>query len=125
MPRSALRLAIHATVAAIVAVPVVFAPGVGSVAQPAVVQGTVNDEIRGALEAVRAKYNMPSLAGGFTIGGRVFEYATTGWRQWGAETKVTDDDVFHLGSVTKSITGTVIAKLVEQGVLTWTSPWTS
>ncbi len=86
------------------------------------VPGTASDEVRATLEAIRAKHNLPSLAGGYSVGTGVLEYAATGWRQWGSDVKVTDDDVYHLGSVTKSLTGTVIAKLVEQGTLSWDAP---
>lgn len=92
----------------------------GSSATP--VPGSPSDEVHATLEAIRAKYNMPSLAGGFSVGTSVLEYAATGWRQWGSDAKVTDDDVYHLGSVTKSLTGTVIARLVEQGTLAWDTP---
>jgi CubicO group peptidase (beta-lactamase class C family) len=100
-------------------VPGVIGPRLDAAAQTPLAAGTVSEEVRTVLEGIRTKYNMPSLAGGYTVGGQVFEYAATGWRQWGTDNKVTDNDVYHLGSVTKSLTGTVIAKLVEQGVLGW------
>lgn len=47
-------------------------------------------------------------------------------RHWlspvGSDVKVTDNDDYHLGSDTKSMTATVIARLAEQGVLSWDQP---
>jgi Beta-lactamase class C and other penicillin binding proteins len=44
-----------------------------------------------------------------------------GFRKNGGTEKVTVDDKFHLGSVTKSMTATVAAMLVEQGKISWTT----
>jgi CubicO group peptidase (beta-lactamase class C family) len=43
----------------------------------------------------------------------------TGVRRAGGSTAVTVDDLWHLGSDTKAMTGVVIAWLVEQQLLTW------
>jgi CubicO group peptidase (beta-lactamase class C family) len=43
----------------------------------------------------------------------------TGVRKAGADVAVAADDLWHLGSDTKAMTAVVIAKLVEQGKLTW------
>ena len=43
----------------------------------------------------------------------------TGVRKTGADAAATADDLWHLGSDTKAMTAVVIAKLVEQGKLTW------
>jgi CubicO group peptidase (beta-lactamase class C family) len=91
-------------------------------AQSAPVAGAPSDELRGVLEGVRAQTGLPSLAAGFSIGDSVMEYAATGYRQWGSDVKVRDNDVYHLGSDTKSMTATVIARLAEQGVLSWDQP---
>jgi D-alanyl-D-alanine carboxypeptidase len=49
------------------------------------------------------------------------EIAVTGLRRLGGADRVRQDDRFHLGSVTKSMTATVAASLVRDGVIRWTT----
>jgi CubicO group peptidase (beta-lactamase class C family) len=44
-----------------------------------------------------------------------------GVRKWGDPTPVTTNDVFHIGSDTKSMTATLAAMLIEEGKLRWDS----
>jgi CubicO group peptidase (beta-lactamase class C family) len=83
--------------------------------------GTANDEIRAALEEIRVKYNAPALGGGIAIGNEMLEFAATGLRNGSTPDRVTDNDVFHFGSITKSFNSTILAKLVEEGKFTWDS----
>ena len=53
--------------------------------------------------------------------GRVLDLAA-GLRQRGAAASVTTGDLWHVGSITKSMTATLVAKLVEEGLLTWDAP---
>ncbi|WP_199200520.1 serine hydrolase domain-containing protein [Alkalicaulis satelles] len=48
-----------------------------------------------------------------------YEIAVAGVRAHGSEAPVTQDDLWHLGSVTKPVTATLAARLVEQGVISW------
>lgn len=47
--------------------------------------------------------------------------ATAGVRKQGESTRIAPDDLFHLGSNTKAITATMIARLVEAGKLSFTT----
>jgi CubicO group peptidase (beta-lactamase class C family) len=55
------------------------------------------------------------------VDGKVVVTNAVGFRKNGGTEKVTVDDQFHLGSVTKSMTATVAAMLVEQGKISWTT----
>ncbi len=77
---------------------------------------------RGSLEkevpAARAEANTPALAAAWRRGDRL-EIASDGRRAVERKTEVTDNDLWHVGSITKSMTGTMLARLVERGTLRW------
>lgn len=77
--------------------------------------------VRAVLEAARAEYGLPAMAGGFITGGQVTGVAAAGVREAGKPTPVTAADQFHLGSNGKAITSTLAAVLVERGAIKWTS----
>ncbi|MEZ5956860.1 MAG: serine hydrolase domain-containing protein [Hyphomonadaceae bacterium] len=71
------------------------------------------------LEALRAGINTPAMAAAASkIGGRSIAFAT-GLRAIGQEPRVTTSDKWHLGSITKSMTSTLIARLAEAGRISW------
>ncbi len=72
-----------------------------------------------SLEAVRVKFGAPSLAVVLIKNGAMLEFAAVGERALGSGIPVQTTDTYHLGSLSKSFTATVIAKLVEQKVLHW------
>ena len=72
------------------------------------------------LEALRAGINTPAMAAAATkSGGRSIAFAT-GLRAVGHEQRVTTSDKWHLGSITKSMTATLVARLAEAGRISWT-----
>jgi CubicO group peptidase (beta-lactamase class C family) len=71
------------------------------------------------LERIRAKYDFPGLAVIVVKAGKVCDLAAVGVRKHGDPTLLTTNDVFHLGSCTKSMTATLAAMLVEEGKLRW------
>ena len=77
---------------------------------------------RGSLEkevpAARAEANAPALAAAWRRGDRL-EIVSDGRRAVERVTEVTDNDLWHVGSITKSMTGTMLARLVERGTLRW------
>ncbi|WP_420348320.1 serine hydrolase domain-containing protein [Pelagibius sp.] len=73
------------------------------------------------LEALRRQHDLVALAGLVLKDGEVREMAAVGLRRKGHPVAVTVDDLWHLGSVTKAMTATMIARLVERGVLDWTT----
>ncbi len=71
------------------------------------------------LRAVRAKYDLPALGVALILDGKVVETEVIGVRKYGDTTKATINDTWHIGSDTKSMTATLIGKLVELGKLKW------
>jgi CubicO group peptidase (beta-lactamase class C family) len=73
------------------------------------------------LETIRAKHKLPGMAAAVVVDGKVVATNAVGVRRHGAAVKVTPEDKFHIGSVTKSMTATVAAMLVEKGKISWTT----
>ena len=80
-----------------------------------------SDPVSQILENIRVKHNFPALAAAVIVDGKIVVTNAVGFRKNGGTEKVTVDDKFHLGSVTKSMTATVAAMLVEQGKISWTT----
>jgi len=72
-----------------------------------------------SLEAIRKKRDLPALAVVVVKDGRIVERDAVGVRKLGDATPVTTNDVFHIGSCTKSMTATLTAMLIEEGKLRW------
>lgn len=72
-----------------------------------------------SLEAIRKRHNLPALAVVVTKDGQICDRMAVGVRKWDDPTPVTTNDVFHIGSCTKSMTATLTAILIEQGKLRW------
>ena len=73
------------------------------------------------LEGIRKKHNLPALAAVVVKEGRICDRGAVGVRKLGDPTGVTTNDVFHIGSCTKSMTATLAAMLIEQHKLRWDS----
>ena len=71
------------------------------------------------LAATVKRYNLPALAVVVVKDGKICDRAAAGVRKWGDPTPVTTNDVFHIGSCTKSMTATLTAMLIEAGKLRW------
>lgn len=69
------------------------------------------------LADARAGAQLPAVAALVQIDGKIEAQAAVGVRSVGRPEKVTLDDKWHLGSDTKAMTATLIARLVEQGYL--------
>ena len=78
-----------------------------------------SDSVSQMLETIRIKHNLPALAAAVVVDGKIVVTNAVGFRKNGGTEKVMVDDKFHLGSVTKSMTATVAAMLVEQGNISW------
>jgi len=76
-------------------------------------------DLEDLLEKVRRDAAAPAMAAAIVRGGKTVEQAVTGLRRLDRPGSVRIDSRFHLGSVTKTFTATMIGKLVEQGVLRW------
>src|ERR1051325_7957365 len=80
-----------------------------------------SDPVSRMLEPIRVKHNLPALAAAVVVDGKIVVTNAVGFRKNGGPERVAVDDKFHLGSVTKSMTATVAAMLVEQGKTSWTT----
>jgi CubicO group peptidase (beta-lactamase class C family) len=82
--------------------------------------GQVGDgNLAAVLEAVCAEHQLPALAAMLVQDGEVVEQAAIGVRAVGHDEGVTLDDHWHIGSLTKAMTATLAAVLVERGTLDW------
>ena len=73
------------------------------------------------IEAIRKKHDVPALAMVVLKDGQIRDRAATGVRKLGDTTLVTTNDLWHIGSCTKSMTATLAARLVDEEKLTWTT----
>jgi CubicO group peptidase (beta-lactamase class C family) len=71
------------------------------------------------LDNVRTETGVPGIAAATIEGGKVADIAVSGVRSIGSDTDVTVNDRWHVGSITKSMTATMIGALVEDGTLSW------
>jgi CubicO group peptidase (beta-lactamase class C family) len=90
-------------------------------AKPAPVAKPAVEDVSALLEPVRAKYDIPALAGAIVVGKDVVALGAVGVRALGSPDKVTVDDQWHMGSCTKAMTATLVAKFVERGKLKWST----
>ncbi len=84
--------------------------------------GSAGDaDLEAALEFIRVGNGLPSLGAVLLRGSQVVETGAVGLRAEGSAEPVTTGDRWHLGSLTKAMTATVAARLVEQGVTSWST----
>jgi CubicO group peptidase (beta-lactamase class C family) len=62
---------------------------------------------------------IPAMAAALIEGNQIVESAAAGVRAKGGGDAVEIDDRFHVGSVTKSMTATLVADLIEDGLMDW------
>ena len=110
--------------------PLVVAPTARSMAQeletakPANIEAISiesNQQIEVELDRVLKKYQLPALwAGRFQADGKS-GLAAKGVRKWGARSTAEISDTVHIGSCTKAMTGLLIAQLISEGKLQFTT----
>jgi len=61
------------------------------------------------------------MVAGVLRGERIVAQGAAGVRKRGTGERITFDNQFHLGSCTKAMTATLVAMLVEEGKLDWTT----
>lgn len=69
-----------------------------------------------------ASAQVPAMGAVVIRQGRVTQQAVLGLRAQGGADPVQPGDVWHLGSNGKAMTATVVARLVERGLLSWDTP---
>lgn len=62
---------------------------------------------------------VPAVCAGLVIGGEVVAAGATGVRKHGTNHATRPDDLFHLGSITKPLTGYLAARLIRQLRFSW------
>jgi CubicO group peptidase (beta-lactamase class C family) len=72
-------------------------------------------DLSARLEEIRATGNAPALAAAVVAADVVVARGASGVRKMGDPTRVTTSDLWHVGSITKSFTSTLFARLVEAG----------
>jgi len=77
------------------------------------------DGLEEVLEPIRKKHALPALGGAIVTGERLTAIGAVGVRRLGNERTVTRDDLWHLGSCTKAMTATLIARLAGQEKLSF------
>jgi CubicO group peptidase (beta-lactamase class C family) len=79
------------------------------------------DRLADQLQGLRDDAALPAVAGARFTSDRVTERAAIGVRRVGAETPVTESDLWHIGSITKSFTSLLVGRAVDRGDLRWDS----
>jgi len=74
------------------------------------------------LNDARTRANLPAVAALVQIDGKVEARSAVGVRAAGHPEPVTQQDMWHLGADTKAMTATLIARLVEQGLVGYEEP---
>ncbi len=75
--------------------------------------------VPGDLDKARAEHDLPAVGVAYAKAGASATVLASGLRSIDAKVAVTADDIWHLGSMTKSMTATLVARLAEQGGITW------
>lgn len=88
-------------------------------ASPALADAALQAFLEQTLAAARAQGNLPAIAALVQIDGQIAAEAAVGVRALGHSDPVTTADRWHLGSDTKAFTATLIARLVEQGIMSF------
>ena len=77
------------------------------------------EDVSAALERLRVESKVPGLVAMAVQDGEVVAWGAAGERAMGKKDMLSINDPMHLGSCTKSMTSTLVARLIEKEVLTW------
>ena len=69
------------------------------------------------LDAMRQQLGVPGMTAAVAVDGELVWAAGSGWSNVETQTPATPDTIFRIGSTSKAMTSTVIARLADQGVL--------
>lgn len=70
-------------------------------------------------ETIRAEHGLPALAAAIVMDGGVILESVAGVRVAGEDAAVEPGDPFHIGSLAKAMTATLLGRLVDDGALGW------
>ncbi len=74
------------------------------------------------MERIRAEHGLPSICAGAVVDGKIVSLDAVGVRRLGSPERVTTDDPYHCGSITKSFTAALFARRVQEGKVSWDTP---
>jgi CubicO group peptidase (beta-lactamase class C family) len=77
------------------------------------------DSFASALEQIRSKHKLPGLIAGQFDTQKIRDIQAVGFRRSGSTDPLALEHPMHLGSCTKSMTATMVAMAVDQGLLSW------
>ena len=80
---------------------------------------TADSSLAAILNEARRRHRIPAMAAVATRADGILETATEGIRREGLPDPVIPGSRFHIGSNTKAMTATVVAKAIEEGKLSW------
>ena len=82
--------------------------------------GTLGDgRMTELVEAIRARYDLPAFAAVIVDEGQIVDMGASGLRSLTNDAAVSTSDQWHIGSITKAMTATLAAILVEQSLISW------
>src|SRR5437667_12884791 len=73
------------------------------------------------LETIRTNRHLPGLSAMAVKQGRIMAQGASGYRRQGQSVRLLTTDPIHIGSCTKWITATIAGRLVDRGVIAWTT----
>lgn len=76
-------------------------------------------DLSGVIASILQQGRLPALGAAIVTSEGLEAIGAVGVRSWTATEKVTVDDQWHIGSCTKAMTATLVARLIDRGVLTW------
>ncbi len=79
----------------------------------------MQNDWQAAIENARKSGKLIALGGAVMQNGQILAMAVDGQRQKDVDGPVSTDSLWHIGSITKSMTATMIARLIERGEMTW------
>lgn len=88
--------------------------------QPPRTSGPAGDKLASLVTDLRKENNLVGLAAMVMVDGQIEAAAAEGERKKGSGVPVEIADRWHIGGIAKSITATMIARLVESGRMNWT-----
>jgi len=77
------------------------------------------DDVGELLEPLVKEHEVPALGGAIVRSGALTALGVAGVRRAGGDEKARKEDVWHLGSCTKSMTATLIGRFVDRGEFRW------
>jgi CubicO group peptidase (beta-lactamase class C family) len=84
-------------------------------------EGDLNAKLNATLAAAVEKSHVPGMAAVIVRSKGIVAAGVAGVRKNGSSDRIQPDDRFHLGSNTKAMTATLIARFVERGKLSWST----